>query len=103
MPLPSDKIPSASELKSTALDVVREARRLRRRAVLSRITLGLILSRITLGLIAPEGPRDSAPGDIDPEAPLGYTDSGEPKKVTNLHIVDPEGKKPTKVIKVKNW
>ncbi len=94
MPLPSDKIPSASELKSTALDVVREARRLRRRAV---------LSRITLGLIAPEGPRDSAPGDIDPEAPLGYTDSGEPKKVTNLHIVDPEGKKPTKVIKVKNW
>jgi|GEM_PF-2803687 len=38
-----------------------------------------------------------------PVAPYGYTDDGEVKRVSTIHVIDPEGVKPTTQIRVRNW
>ena len=39
----------------------------------------------------------------DSQAPLGYNDNGEPKKVTPVTVIDPDGEKPTETRYLKNW
>ena len=84
--------PSATETRDAASAVEAAARRAKRSARLSKLTMGL------LG-------RDKQLSEphAEAEAPLGYNDMGEPKKITRMTRIDPTGKEPNKTIHLKNW